>query len=217
MEQQSKFLFLKEQTIKNFSIMEEKKRINYFFPKFDYKVISSFFPIDIKDKKVKIVPPLISQLRKKPNKKNHILVYFSPYDNSINYIKILNALKKIADYKIIVYTKEKFNIYSKNIAFKSFSPEFKNDLEDSFCLISTAGHQLLSEAISINIPVYLIPLSTYEQNYNAQMVKKYSLGEISNDISEIEINKFLKKYLIMRKKLIILKINITKMIGNLNY
>ena len=85
--------------------------------------------------------------------------------------------------------------------FKSFSSKFKIVLENSFCLISTAGHQLLSEAISINIPVYLIPLSTYEQNYNAQMVKKYSLGEISNDISEIEINNFLKKVPYYEKKI----------------
>ncbi|MGN1001047.1 MAG: glycosyltransferase family protein [Bacilli bacterium] len=101
MEQQSKFLYLDEIEISNYSILEEKKRINY------------FFPIDIKAKKVKIVPPIISL---------------------------------------------------ENIEFKNYSTEFKNDLENSFCLISTAGHQLLSGAISIGIPVYLIPLSTYEQN-----------------------------------------------------
>ncbi len=190
MEQQSKFLYLDEIEISNYSILEEKKRINYFFPKYDYKIISSFFPIDIKAKKVKIVPPIISSLEEITNKKNHILVYFSPYENSLNYIKVLNALKKIANYKIIVYTKEKFDISLENIEFKNYSTEFKNDLENSFCLISTAGHQLLSEAISIVIPVYLIPLSTYEQNYNAKMIEKYSLGEISKNISEIEMIEF---------------------------
>lgn len=201
MEQQSKFLYLDEIEISNYSILEEKKRINYFFPKYDYKIISSFFPIDIKGKKVKIVPPIISSLEEIINKKNHILVYFSPYENSLNYIKVLTALKKISNYKIIVYTKEKFDISLENIEFKNYSTEFKNDLENSFCLISTAGHQLLSEAISIGIPVYLIPLSTYEQNYNAKMIEKYSLGEISKNISEIEMIEFLKKVPYYKKKI----------------
>ena len=154
-----------------------------------------------KDEKVKIVTPIISSLEEKNNKKNHILVYFSPYENSIYYLKVLNALKNISNYKIIVYTKENFDISSNNIEFKNYSPDFKNDLENAFCLISTAGHQLLSEAISIEIPVYLIPLSTYEQNYNAQMVEKYFLGKKSQNITESEINEFLKNVPNYKKKI----------------
>lgn len=202
MEQQSKFLYLDEIKIKNFSILEEKKRINYFFPKYDYKIISSFFPININDKKVKIVPPIISKLNDKKIKKNHILVYFSPYENSLNYIKVLNVLNNVNNFPIIVYTKEKFNDkYSDNITFKNYSNEFKNDLEDAHCLISTAGHQLLSESISIGVPLYLIPLDTYEQNYNAKMVKKYNLGMIANNITEDEIKKFVKNVSFYKKKI----------------
>lgn len=202
MEQQSKFLYLDEIKINNYSILEERKRINYFFPKYDYKIISSFFPINIKDKNVKVVTPIISPLTKIKNKKNHILVYFSPYENSINYIKVLKALNNILNYKIIVYTKENFDVSNKNIEFKTYSNEFKNDLENSICLISTAGHQLLSEAIYLETPVYLIPLSTYEQNYNARMIEHYSLGQISKDISYEEVSEFLKNVLYYKKKII---------------
>ena len=69
MEQQSKFLYLDEMKISNSSILEEKKRINYFFPKYAYKVISSFFPIVIKEKNVKVVTPIISPLNKIISKK----------------------------------------------------------------------------------------------------------------------------------------------------
>lgn len=193
MEQQSKFLHLDEIKISNYSILEEKKRINYFFPKYAYKVISSFFPIDIKEKNIKVVSPIISPLNKIINKKNHILVYFSPYENSEKYVKIIHALENILNYNIIVYTKEKFNIDSNNIKFKSYSSEFQNDLENAYCLISTAGHQLLSEAISIEIPVYLIPLSTYEQNYNAKMIEKYDLGKIADNMTNKEIKQFIKE------------------------
>lgn len=201
MEQQSKFLYLDEQKIKNFSILEEKKRINYFFPKYSYKVISSFFPITIKEDNVKVVTPIIFPLNDVKNKKNHILVYFSPYENSNNYEKIVNSLKDITDYNIIIYTKEKFNIDSNNFTFKTYSNEFKSDLENAFCLISTAGHQLISESISIEVPSYLIPLSTYEQNYNAKMIEKYDLGKISDKICTKEIKQFIKKVPYYKKKI----------------
>lgn len=64
MEQQSKFLYLDELKINNYSILEEKKRINYFFPKYAYKIISSFFPIIIKEKNIKVVTPIILPLNK---------------------------------------------------------------------------------------------------------------------------------------------------------
>lgn len=202
MEQQSKFLYLDEIKMKSFSILEEQKRINYFFPKFSHKIISSFFPINIKDKKVIVVTPIISELRTIQNKKNHILVYFSPYENSDNYIKVLNALKNIKKFQIIVYTKEIFKDKYDNIIFKNYSSEFKNDLEDAYCLISTAGHQLLSEAISIGVPSYLIPLSTYEQNYNALMIEKYGLGIFGDKIIEKEIKNFIKSVPNFQKKII---------------
>lgn len=194
MEQQSKFLYLKEEKIENFSIVEEIKRINYFFPKYDKKIISSFFPIKIKDNKVKIVSPIIKNMKKIDKKKNQVLVYFSPYSDSLKYKLILDAISQINYLDFIVYTQYQFGeYYPSNIVFKTFGETFKNDLENSQFLITTAGHQLLSEAISINIPLYLIPLDTYEQNYNALMVKKYKLGTIGKKINKNEIELFYSK------------------------
>ena len=191
MEQQSKFLYLKEEKIKHFSIMEEVKRINYFFPKYDKKIISSFFPINIKDKKVKVVPPIINLMKKIDKKKNQVLVYFSPYSDSLKYKFVLEAISQIDYLDFIVYTHSQFNgDYPSNIIFKKFGQSFKKDMENSKFLITTAGHQLLSEAIFINIPVYLIPLETYEQNYNALMVEKYKLGIIGKKLNKREIEEF---------------------------
>lgn len=194
MEQQSKFLYLKEEKIENFSIVEEIKRINYFFPKYDKKIISSFFPINIKDKKVKIVSPIIKGMKNNNQKKKQVLVYFSPYGYSLKYELVLDAISKINNLDFIVYTKYQFDgDYPSNITFKQFGETFKSDLESSEFLITTAGHQLLSEAISINIPTYLIPLNTYEQNYNALMIKKYKLGMIGRKINKKEIECFYNK------------------------
>ena len=180
MEQQSKFLFIKEEKIKNYSILEEKKRINYFFPKYDYKIISSFFPLNILDNNVKVVTPIIREIvRKNINLKKGI-VYFSPYCNDKNYfLNILDMISSIDNIEFNVYTNIDFTEYKlrTNIKFKEFGDQFKADMIDCGFIISSGGHQLISEAISAEIPLFLFPLSTYEQNYNCLMVEKYKLGK----------------------------------------
>lgn len=196
MEQQSKFLYLEEINIEKFSINEEKYRLNYFFPKYDKKIISSFFPIAINDEKIAVVPPIITNFESRLKKYNKIIVYFSPYSDSHNYIKILNVIKNIRNYTFHVYTSNEYPKFKKykHIYFYDFSKNFKRDLEDSSSLLSTAGHQLLSEAIFLNIPIYVFPLDTYEQKYNGLMIKKYSLGYLAKNISSDEILRFLSQY-----------------------
>lgn len=180
MEQQSKFIYLEEIKLKNYSIKEEKYRIDYFFPKFEKKIISSFFPLSIEKENIIQVPPIISKLQKGKVDNKMILVYFSSYSDSEKYSQILKILSNIKSYKFKVYTKN-FELYTKkyhsdNIEYSNFNDDFKNDLSCCYALITTGGHQLISESISINVPVYVFPLDTYEQNYNAYMVEKYKLG-----------------------------------------
>ena len=113
MEQQSKFLYLKNIEINDFSINEEVNRINYFFPKYDMKIISSFFPVDIKKDNVIIVPPIINELEIRKKEDNKVLVYFSSYSFSTKYFEILNTIKEFNNYKFIVYTKENIDIFDK--------------------------------------------------------------------------------------------------------
>ena len=180
MEQQSKFLYMNEKKIKKYSINEEKYRLNYFFPKVDYQIISSFFPLDIKKDNVFVIPPIIKKFnpKKKIDKKG--IVYFSPYSNDKrNFLKILNMIKKIKDINFTVYTELDFSIdcQEANVVFKKFSNEFKEELLESSFVIASAGHQLISECIACEVPMYLFPLDTYEQNYNCSMVEKYELGK----------------------------------------
>ena len=192
MEQQSKFLYLEEENTERFSITEEISRLSYFFPKFDKKIISSFFPIDIDDERVEIVSPIVKKFDR-VFVENQILVYFSPYSGSYKYKLIMDAISQIKQVNFVVYTNQQFDEYNcDNVIIKPFGETFKNDLEKSVSLITTAGHQLLSEAISINRPAYVMPLDTYEQNYNALMIEKYGLGMIAKDFSKEEIEDFYK-------------------------
>ena len=179
MEQQSKFLYIKEKKIKDYSIKEEKYRIGYFFPKYDKKIISSFFPIKIKDSNIIQVSPIIPNMTCKDKNTNVVVVYFSPYSDSDKYEKVLKIIQQIDNYKFKVYTKNSMQ-YKEfehgNIMISDFNENFKKDLASSSAVISTCGHQLISEAIALDKPLYLLPLETYEQNYNGLMVAKYKLG-----------------------------------------
>ncbi len=194
MEQQSKFLYLDELDLNNYSIKEEIYRINYFFPKYDKKIISSFFPINIKDNKVIQVSPIISNLNKETIKDNFIIVYLSSYSDSDKYEKLIDIIGNIRDINFKVYSKNHEKYINKfkysNVIFSNFNNEFKKDMSQSSALITTGGHQLISEAISIELPLYVMPLNTYEQHYNAYMVKKYELGT-NKDITESNIIDFI--------------------------
>lgn len=197
MEQQSKFLYLDEIDIENNSIKEEKYRLNYFFPKYDKKIISSFFPIDVKDENIYVVPPIIPAIKKNNDKNNQVIVYFSPYSDSENYLKILNIIKDYSNYIFKIYSNKDLKQYQnffkyKNLSFYNFNSNFKDELCSSSALITTCGHQLVSEAISINIPLCVFPLETYEQKYNASMIEKYGIGVYIKDYEKIELDAFFK-------------------------
>lgn len=204
MEQQSKFLYLDELDLNNYSIKEEIYRINYFFPKYDKKIISSFFPISIKDNKVIQVSPIISNLNKETIKDNFIIVYLSPYSDSDKYEKLIDIIGNIRDINFKVYSKNYEKYINKfkysNVMFSNFNNEFKKDMSQSSALITTGGHQLISEAISIELPLYVMPLNTYVQHYNAYMVKKYELGT-NKDITESNIIDFINNIEKYRKNI----------------
>lgn len=194
MEQQSKFLYLDELKLNDYSIKEEIYRLNYFFPKFDKKVVSSFFPINIKDNKIIQVPPIITKIKREKIKNDFIIVYLSPYSDSDKYNRLINILSEIKDINFKVYSKNyeeyinRFNF--DNVEFSEFNKNFKKDISKSSALITTGGHQLISEAISIELPLYVMPLNTYEQHYNANMVNYYNLGS-NNEITKDNIIKFI--------------------------
>lgn len=194
MEQQAKFIYLGNKEILDYSRREEIDRLNYFFPKFDLRIISSFFPVDIKKSNVVAIPPIIPELEKKEGEENVGLVYLSPYSRSEKYTKILYLLSKIENIKFVIYTNLNFPEFKKfkNITFKKFSNTFKENLSCAKFLITTSGHQLLSEALSINIPVYTFPLDTYEQHYNCLMIEKYKLGKMAKIMTEEEFSMFYK-------------------------
>ncbi len=194
MEQQAKFIYLSNKGILDYSQREEMDRLNYFFPKFDLRIISSFFPMNIKKSNVVVTPPIISELEEREGEKNIGLVYFSPYSSSEKYTKVLYLLSRVENLKFIIYTNLDFPEFNrfKNLTFKEFGSTFKEDLCCAKFLITTSGHQLMSEALALNIPLYTFPLDTYEQHYNCSMIEKYRLGKMAKNMTEEEFSRFYK-------------------------
>ncbi|RAZ84622.1 hypothetical protein DK853_43190, partial [Klebsiella oxytoca] len=74
---------------------------------------------------------------------------------------------------------------------KKFGDDFDDDLSDCNFIIATSGHQLISEAISLEIPLYLSPLATFEQNYCCYMVEKEKFGLRMRKYDQEEFERFI--------------------------
>ena len=202
-DQQSKFIYMNADEINGFSIFEEKNRMNLFFPKCNEKLIISFYKINSKSlpKNVKILAPIIRDEVKKNNKinkKKKVVVYFSkfihiPIKQNMN--EIFELFSKFEDYEFKIYISENSQtcrIPYKNIEIKKNDTiTFAKDLGDACCAISTAGHTLISEALYCNIPTYVVPLPTFDQNYCAKFINDNNIGYASEMITYNNLKNFI--------------------------
>ena len=88
-----------------------------------------------------------------------------------------------------------------NLIFNKIGNKFKDDLYDCNFIISTSGHQLISEAINMEIPLYLLSLNTFEQNYNSFIVEKYALGKKAIYFSVKEMDNFISNITVYRNNM----------------
>jgi len=201
-DQQSKFIYMPEDEIDGYSISEEKQRMKLFFPKFDKKLIISFYKIDSNclPSNVKILSPFIRDEIKQNNhfrKKNKVVVYFSKFiditikQDLTEVLKIFSAFKNY-DFVVYIVNELNYKINYSNVKLKVNNREsFARDLGEACCTISTAGHTLISEAIYCNIPMFVIPLPTYDQHYCAKFVNKNRIGYASDIITHDNLKKFI--------------------------
>jgi len=139
-------------------------------------VISSFYshPLKKTAKNVEQVGVFINQLIRSltPVDDGHILVYQRKFIDR-NLIKSLSAIKR----RVIIYNHAKHE-KNGNIEFKTISlSTFAEDLASCSCLISTAGNQLIGEAMYLGKPVLAIPEpDNFEQQINAYFLAQSGAG-----------------------------------------
>lgn len=195
LEQQSKFLYLHRSYYdKDNDINEEISRLNYFFPKVNTRFISSFFQMDFASSdEVITLPPILRKIKRGKINENKAVVYFSPYTNDISeFILILKLLAEYPHINFYIYSNFEFLNYEKykHMIFKKIGEDFDNDLYDCSFIISTSGHQLISEAINLQIPLYIFPLKTFEQKFNCDQVEKLGFGKKIKEFTKEEFNLF---------------------------
>lgn len=203
-DQHSKFIYMKEESIDGYSCDEEKNRLTLFFPSCDYKYIVSFYklPTELLPKNVEILYPVIrsdlTQMIVPEKKQKKVLVYFSKYiDISIRQTmeEVIKIFNNFNEYQFTIYSTEYYDKNcekGKNVVIKpNERKQFVEDLSTSLCVISTAGHTLISEALFCGIPLFLLPLPTFDQHYCGKFVKENKIGYSSDEITVENLKEFL--------------------------
>ncbi|PRZ12685.1 uncharacterized protein (TIGR00661 family) [Laceyella sediminis] len=204
-DQQSKFWRFSFDDIQQFSCIEEKKRLSLFFPQYEKRFITSFYRLpNIEDRDTTVIPPIIrSDLRssscrylKKPNL--HLIVYLSEYggkgidQSPIQWKKELASVPNVS-FTIFDPKLEKTRIEG-NLEERPFDRvDFAEMLKIADGVITTAGHTLLSEALYLGIPIYVLPLPTFDQHYCAKFISEHRLGISSYTITREECLMFIEQ------------------------
>lgn len=165
----------------------------------DYHIISCFFKLPPKRKKIFIFPPVLRKeiLTAKTSVKDYLLVYQTSKTN----VSLIKVLKKVK-YKFILYGFDK-EYKEGNLTFKKFSTkEFVDDLRNCRACIANGGHTFLTEALALHKPVLSIPIKgQFEQILNAIQIQRLGYGEFPEKTSSKIISNFIKNSDIYRKNL----------------
>ncbi len=191
---------------KNFQI----KIFQFFIKKLvhspDVNICSSFFHFPKKkNSNTRLVGPYINtqNFDDFSKKQNQICVYLK----SQHYLKfLLNTIKESSNYNFVIFSKWKnlpsgSQIVIPNIQFEQINQKkFLNTLSQSKALITTAGNQVLGEAIYCGVPILAFPEpNIVEQELNSQALNlsqfglSFELKKFNKDFFESFLEKFPKR------------------------
>ena len=143
----------------------------------DRVLVSSFFPAKARAENVQVVGPILRDLVRqiRATDDGHLLVYLNKGDHQ--YTPALDAALRACGERVIVYGTARRG-RSANLYFRAPSQAgFVADLAAARAVVSTAGNQLLSEAIHLGKPVLAMPEDVVEQRLNAQAIIDMGVGE----------------------------------------
>jgi len=156
--------------------------------------VTSFFDAEVKKKKTKIYQPIIRKqiIDAKIKDLDHVLVYQTSESNQ----DLVNKLKKIKDIVFVYGLKRDIveDQFDDNIIYKPFSEkQFIKDLASSKCVVANGGFTLLSEAIYLKKPLYSFAIKNqFEQEMNAYYLEKLGYGKYCKNISDFDLDIFIK-------------------------
>ncbi|HVO71048.1 MAG TPA: glycosyltransferase family protein [Aggregatilineaceae bacterium] len=199
LDQQSKFLGYDFPDISGYSPNEHQLRLGYFFPKAKSRVATTFFKVNyppIPDFPVTIIPPIIGQDVKsqviEPRAKQ-VTVYISAASQIQQSLDELVAVfSSFPDYLFFCFVEGRPSQLPANVFLKANTrAAFLACLCQSLAVLSTAGHNLITEALYLYVPMFLLPFAHYEQQLNAHIIASEGLGYSDSIVSHANLREFL--------------------------
>lgn len=200
-EQQSKFLMFRTPDAGGYTRWHEAAKLRYFFPAADERIASSFFPLEWeRDERYhgEVIEPILRPdvLAMSPQvDAASVVVYLSPYAAMRqDPAEFMRALAEFRDVTFTVFTKTPLGDTPQNVVVSLFDrPKFTEALASSSAVISTAGHQLLSECLYLRKPVLALPFDVYEQQFNAMMLEHCGIGMRADALTPEVLRPFLSR------------------------
>jgi uncharacterized protein (TIGR00661 family) len=139
-------------------------------------IVSSFYEVPIRDPNVRLVGtlprPAVRDL--KPWRGEHLLVYFNRGHEQLGPVQ-LAALQDVGC-PAHIYGTERQGRQGRLTFFPPSNLPFLEDLASCRAVLSTAGNQLVGEAIYLGKPVLVVPEHSVEQRLNAAAVERLQIG-----------------------------------------
>lgn len=217
LDQQSKYLVGDfDLDLNGTSYRDEIERLSLFFPKAEKRLAVSFFGVkDAKQQKnfnVEVLSPMIrgEVLAAKGamhSKKPTILVYMTsqqlgeqPVGEWIQTIR--SCLPENFEAHIYLPLRLELPANDDKLCFYHHGDKrFDSHLFASHGIVTTAGHNLLSEAMYLEKPVYAIPLPLYEQQLNAHIIGLGGFGLCQNSLSPSHLKMFFQNLAVYSKNI----------------
>jgi uncharacterized protein (TIGR00661 family) len=211
------------QAIAGQTCLDEVARLRLFFPAAALRLACSFFTVPRRavgksaaSEEVIICPPIIKpaivamkkrRLQAQQDKcksgsgtsSRSILVYISSQRDFVqSYEEVLTVLSTAPGYHFHVFVKELpqqllAGLPSNVTLRRHGDPRFLDVLAECQGIVTTGGHTLVSEAMYLGIPAYLIPLAVYEQQINAHAVGDNNFGVCAENINQPQLKAFLSQ------------------------
>ena len=142
----------------------------------DRVIVSSFYHAPPRRPGVCVVGPLLRDevLRLRPARGTHLLVYFNKGEHQLT-PPIESALRQL-DLPVVVYGAGRQG-NDGNLSFRPPSNlPFLEDMAACRAVLSTAGNQLVGEAMHLGKPLLVMPEDCVEQRLNAAYVERMGIG-----------------------------------------
>ncbi len=198
LDQQSKFLGYDCPSFDAFTPQEHRMRLGFFFPKARARVATSFFRVGyapVPDYPVTVIPPILGHdikgLRPEPEE-GHVTVYVSAASHLAQSVDdLLAVFARFPSHHFTCFVDAEAASAPDNVTLlRNSRSAFVDSLRRSAAVIATAGHNLITEALYLKVPMFLLPFEHYEQRLNARIVSDEGLGATAPVLTEANLQAF---------------------------